>query len=52
MPDAVRGFATVDIVVQGYAVTDPEDVTRLQNVPGSESFVRSARAAGAHCPKE
>jgi hypothetical protein len=41
------GFATVDIVVQGYAVTDPEEVTQLQNVPGGGSLVRVPRALSA-----
>jgi hypothetical protein len=47
VPNAVRGFTTVDIVVQGYAVTDPEDVTQLQNVPGGGSLVRVPRALSA-----
>ncbi|MEU0788376.1 hypothetical protein ABZ341_43510 [Streptomyces sp. NPDC006173] len=34
---------TGDIVVQGYTVTEPEDIAQLRDVLPSESFVRIPR---------
>ncbi|MEW1831118.1 hypothetical protein [Streptomyces sp. NPDC088196] len=42
-PTLYEDLATGDIVVQGYTVTDAEDVAQLQNVLDGESFVRIPR---------
>lgn len=42
-PTLYEDVATGDIVVQGYTVTDPEDVAQLQNILAGESFVRVPR---------
>lgn len=42
-PTLYEDVATGDIVVQGYTVTDPEDVAQLKNVLDGESFVRVPR---------
>ncbi|MBZ3907329.1 hypothetical protein [Streptomyces griseiscabiei] len=42
-PTLYEDTETGDIVVQGYIVTDPEDVAQLQNVLEGESFVRVPR---------
>jgi hypothetical protein len=43
-PTLYEDVATGDIVVQGYTVTDPEDIAQLANVLDGESFVRIPRA--------
>ncbi|MER5472529.1 hypothetical protein [Streptomyces sp. NPDC002685] len=43
-PTLYEDVATGDIVVQGYTVTDPEDLAQVQNVLDGESFVRIPRA--------
>ncbi|GHE83514.1 hypothetical protein GCM10018785_59340 [Streptomyces longispororuber] len=43
-PTLYEDMATGDIVVQGYTVTDPEDLAQVQNVLEGESFVRVPRA--------
>ncbi|MCT9010014.1 hypothetical protein [Streptomyces rhizosphaerihabitans] len=42
-PTLYEDVASGDIVVQGYTVTDPEDVAQLANVLEGESFVRIPR---------
>ncbi|MFI6404902.1 hypothetical protein [Streptomyces sp. NPDC050548] len=42
-PTLYEDLASGDIVVQGYTVTDAEDVAQLQNVLDGESFVRIPR---------
>lgn len=42
-PTLYEDLASGDIVVQGYTVTDAEDVAQLQNVLAGESFVRIPR---------
>ncbi|MFJ9822289.1 hypothetical protein ACIRU3_45135 [Streptomyces sp. NPDC101151] len=42
-PTLYEDVATGDIVVQGYTVTDPQDIAQLQNVLEGESFVRIPR---------
>lgn len=42
-PTLYEDVATGDIVVQGYTVTDPEDIAQLQHVLDGESFVRIPR---------
>ena len=42
-PTLYEDLTSGDIVVQGYTVTDPEDVAQLQNVLDGESFVRIPR---------
>lgn len=42
-PTLYEDTATGDIVVQGYTVTDPEDIAQLANVLEGESFVRVPR---------
>ncbi|MFF2385165.1 hypothetical protein [Streptomyces sp. NPDC058108] len=42
-PTLYEDTDTGDIVVQGYTVTDPEDVAQLRDVLPSESFVRIPR---------
>ncbi|MFE9812621.1 hypothetical protein [Streptomyces sp. NPDC005548] len=42
-PTLYEDAETGDIVVQGYTVTDPEDIAQLANVLDGESFVRIPR---------
>ncbi|MFK0154634.1 hypothetical protein ACIQVK_21485 [Streptomyces sp. NPDC090493] len=42
-PTLYEDTATGDIVVQGYTVTDSEDIAQLANVLNGESFVRIPR---------
>lgn len=42
-PTLYEDTDTGDIVVQGYTVTDPEDIAQLRDVLDSESFVRIPR---------
>lgn len=42
-PTLYEDLDTGEIVVQGYTVTDPEDLAQLQNVLDGESFVRVPR---------
>ncbi|MGW1363505.1 hypothetical protein ACWCQP_39575 [Streptomyces chartreusis] len=42
-PTLYEDETTGDIVVQGYTVTDPEDIAQLANVLEGESFVRVPR---------
>ena len=42
-PTLYEDAASGDIVVQGYTVTDPDDLAQLQNVLDGESFVRIPR---------
>ncbi|MFE2684027.1 hypothetical protein [Streptomyces mirabilis] len=42
-PTLYEDVATGDIVVQGYTVTDPEDIAQVQHVLDGESFVRIPR---------
>lgn len=52
-PTLYEDTATGDIVVQGYTVTDPEDIAQLQHVLDGESFVRVPRALlTQYAPKE
>lgn len=38
-PTLYEDLDTGDVIVQGYTVTDPEDVAQLANVLDGESFV-------------
>ncbi|MBQ0830128.1 hypothetical protein [Streptomyces tagetis] len=38
-PTLYEDLDTGDIIVQGYTVTDPDDVAQLENVLSGESFV-------------
>lgn len=38
-PTLYEDIDTGDIIVQGYTVTDPDEVAQLQNVLDGESFV-------------
>lgn len=42
-PTLYEDLDSGEIVVQGYTVTDPEDLAQLQNVLDGESFVRVPR---------
>lgn len=42
-PTLYEDLDSGEIVVQGYTVTDPEDLAQLQNVLAGESFVRVPR---------
>lgn len=42
-PTLYEDLDTGDIVVQGYTVTDPDDIAQLRDVLDSESFVRVPR---------
>ncbi|MEU7048059.1 hypothetical protein AB0A67_06545 [Streptomyces eurythermus] len=42
-PTLYEDVVTGDIVVQGYTVTDPEDIAQLQHVLVGESSVRIPR---------
>lgn len=42
-PTLYEDLDSGEIVVQGYTVTDPEDLAQLQNVLDGESFVRIPR---------
>ncbi|MFD8915656.1 hypothetical protein [Streptomyces sp. NPDC059575] len=43
-PTLYEDLDTGDIIVQGYTVTDPSDVSQLENVLDGESFVVVPRA--------
>lgn len=42
-PTLYEDLDSGEIVVQGYTVTDPEDLAQLQNILDGESFVRVPR---------
>lgn len=42
-PALYEDAGTGDFVVQGYTVTDPEDIGQLRGVLGGETFVRVQR---------
>ena len=42
-PTLYEDLDSGEIVVQGYTVTDPEDLAQLQNILDGESFVRIPR---------
>lgn len=52
-PTLYEDLNTGDIIVQGYTVTDPEDVAQLSDILDGESFVVVPRELlTRHAPKE